>query len=152
MYTRVPVCACFVVRSTAWLSKLTAFSMCHSRQITPGRYKGTRRQSKAVVSTGVDSGQPLDLIKAFEPESCSRPPFVTPFQPLLSLAAEGSSLIWPSGEPRKENISARERSKEEEWNSPDLSDIGESVLAAEMKAGSPHLTSNTWPGMQEKSR
>lgn len=103
----------------SWLSKPTAFSMCHYRQITPGRYKGTRRQSKAVVSTGVDSGQPLDLIKAFEPESCSRPPFVTPFQPLLSLAAEGSSLFWPYGEPRKESISARERSKEDEWNSPD---------------------------------
>lgn len=93
MYTRVPVCACFVERSLARFSKLTAFSMCQSRRITPGRYKRTRRQSKAVVSTGVDSGQPLDVIKAFEPESCSRPPFMTPLQPLLSLATEESTLI-----------------------------------------------------------
>lgn len=50
--------------------------MCQSRRITPGRYKRTRRQSKAVGSTGVDSGQLLEVIKAFEPESRSRPPFV----------------------------------------------------------------------------
>lgn len=56
--------------------------MCQSRRITPGRYKRTRRQSKAVDSTGADSGQLLEVIKVFEPESCSGPPFVcAPLEP-----------------------------------------------------------------------
>lgn len=59
-------------RSPARLSKLTAFSMSQWRRITPSRYKGARRQSKALVSTGVDSGQLLEVIKGFEPEISSR--------------------------------------------------------------------------------
>lgn len=87
-----------VTPSPALLSKLPAFSTCQSRGITPGRYKRTRRQSKAVGSTGVDSGQLLEVIKAFEPESCSGPPVVShpsplPPSPPSGLAEEGSTLI-----------------------------------------------------------
>lgn len=66
----------------AWLSKLTAPSMCRPSRITSGRYKRTRGQSKAAGSTGVDSGQLLEVIEAFEPESNSKPPFVSPQAPL----------------------------------------------------------------------
>lgn len=70
------------------LSNLTACSMHQRRRITPGRYKGTRRQSKAVGSTGGDSGQLLEVIKAFEPGSRFRP----------SLCVSPASLplcVWP---------------------------------------------------------
>lgn len=103
--------------SSAWLSKLTAFSMCQSRWITPGRYKRTRRQSKAVGSTGVDSGQLLEVIKAFEPESCSRPPFVSP---LALLEPDRRGVYFDLGPWRCKTalfISAGEREKQRETES-----------------------------------
>lgn len=146
--------------SPAWLSKLTAFSMCQSRRITPGRYKRTRRQSKAVGSTGVDSGQLLEVIKAFEPESRSRPPFVCvpSIQPPPPRAWPWRGLLWFRPPERAEEalfISAgergrgQEREREREWSSPDLSDTGPST---QLQARSPCLTPNTWLGMQGKKK
>lgn len=129
--------------------------MCQSRRITPGRYKGARRQSKAVGSTEDDSGQLLEVIKAFEPESCSRPLSVSPLTPLqpgrrgvyfdLGPWRTEMSLFISAGEQQ------RQREPEKEWNSPDLLDLGPSVVATQLQAGSPWLTSNTWLGMQEKT-
>lgn len=145
--------------SPAWLSKLTAFSMCQSRRITPGRYKRTRRQSKAVGSTGVDSGQLLEVIKAFEPESRSRPPFVCvpSIQPPPLEPGRGGVYFdsGPPREPRKlsssqlENEAEGKREREREWSSPDLSDTGPST---QLQARSPCLTPNTWLGMQGKKK
>lgn len=92
--------------------------MCQSRRITPGRYKRTRRQSKAVGSTGVDSGQLLEVIKAFEPESRSRPPFVCvpSIQPPPPPLEPGRGGVYfdsgPPREPRKLSSSQLENEAE----------------------------------------
>lgn len=86
--------------SAAWLSKLTAFSMSRSRQITSASSRGTRRQSKAVVSTRVDSGQLLEVIKGFEPETwlaaclCAPSP-APPLEPPLSNSLQAQPQWCP---------------------------------------------------------
>lgn len=92
----------------------------------PAPYKGTPGQSKAVVSTRVDSGQLLEVIKGFEPETwlaaclCAPHPLEPPLSNSLQAQPQWGLYFdfWAPGEPRHFLfISAGDRSQETQGNS-----------------------------------